>query len=284
MDRRIAQRIHEALAQHIVSLTPLSGGCVADVRLARLASGERVVLKIGTPSSRLDIEGAMLRDLAATPCPVPRVIACEPDLLIMAYVEHDGRLGAPGQRHAAEILAALHATTNETFGYPYDTLIASLPQPNTPSDDWVRFFADHRLRFMADLAHQAGHLSTRTRDRIERLADGPLRELIGTHAPPGLIHGDIWSGNVLAHAGSIAAFIDPAVSFADPEVELAFIRLFGTFDDVFFDRYDELRPIREGFFEVRADLYNLYPLLVHTRLFASGYARSVERILDRLGV
>ncbi len=276
--------MQEALAEPVASLTALSGGCVADVRLATLASGRRVVVKAGTPSARLDLEGAMLRDLARTPCPVPRVLACERDLLIMEHVEHDGRLGPEGQRHAAEILAALHAHSSETYGYPYDTLIGSLHQPNPPSEDWSAFFADYRLRSMARLAHEVGHLPTRTLDRIDRLCAGPLRELIGPPAPPGLIHGDIWSGNVLAHAGTVAALIDPAIYFADPEIELAFIRLFGTFGDAFFDRYHELQPIREGFFEIRSDLYNLYPLLVHTRLFAGSYAHAVERTLDRLGV
>ncbi len=70
--------------------------------------------------------------------------------------------------------------------------------------------------------------------------------------------------------------------WTDAEIELAFSTLFGTFGEAFFDRYHEIRPLRPGFFEVRRDLYNLYPLLVHTRLFGGGYAASVERTLARL--
>ena len=69
--------------------------------------------------------------------------------------------------------------------------------------------------------------------------------------------------------------------FTDAD-ELAFTTLFGTFSEAFFARYHELRPIPDGFFEVRRDLYNLYPLLVHTRLFGRGYAASVASILKRL--
>ena len=65
------------------------------------------------------------------------------------------------------------------------------------------------------------------------------------------------------------------------EVELAFSTLFGTFGEPFFRRYGELRPLRPGFFEARRDLYNLYPLLVHTALFGGHYARSVAQIADR---
>lgn len=67
-----------------------------------------------------------------------------------------------------------------------------------------------------------------------------------------------------------------------PEIELAFGTLFGTFGPAFFRRYGELRPLRPGFFEVRRDLYNLYPLLVHVRLFGGGYVGQVEAILSRL--
>ena len=49
-------------------------------------------------------------------------------------------------------------------------------------------------------------------------------------------------------------------------------------------RYAEIRPIRAGFFEGRRDLYNLYPLLIHTYYFGGGYLGSVQRILARFGV
>ena len=115
---------------------------------------------------------------------------------------------------------------------------------------------------------------------LERLC-GRLPDLIGEAAPPSLIHGDVWGGNVLVRGGRIAAFVDPAIHYADAEVELAFSTLFGTFGEPFFRRYGELRPLRPGFFEARRDLYNLYPLLVHTALFGVQYARSVGRIADR---
>jgi fructosamine-3-kinase len=95
------------------------------------------------------------------------------------------------------------------------------------------------------------------------------------------VHGDVWSGNMVIGHGHIAAYLDPAIYYADAEVELAFIRLFNTFSDSFFAKYSELRPIRPGFHEERADIYNLYPLLVHTRLFGASYARKAQKILDK---
>jgi len=118
--------------------------------------------------------------------------------------------------------------------------------------------------------------------RLEKLA-GRLGDWIDASAAPSLIHGDMWTGNVLCNHGRISGFVDPAIYYADAEIELAFSTMFGTFGDAFFGRYGEHRPLRPGFFEERVDLYNLYPLLVHVRLFGGSYVGSVDRTLARFG-
>ena len=72
---------------------------------------------------------------------------------------------------------------------------------------------------------------------------------------------------------------------ANQAPELAFTTLFGSFGESFHRTYRELTggPDRE-FWRVRRDVYNVYPLLVHVRLFGGSYVGSVERILDRFGV
>jgi fructosamine-3-kinase len=118
--------------------------------------------------------------------------------------------------------------------------------------------------------------------RLEKFA-GRLPDFLPAESRPSLIHGDMWTGNVLCHGGRIAGFVDPAIHYADAEIELAFATMFGTFGDAFFGRYAERRPLRPGFFEERRELYNLYPLLVHARLFGGHYAAQVERTLSRFG-
>ncbi len=286
----IEERILASLGSPVERVERLSGGCVADVRLASLADGRRVVVKAGEPGSKLDIEGRMLRYLAEhSSLPVPEVFIDDDDLLAMAYIQQAGGLGREGARHAAEILAALHDITptdagepQDAYGLGFDTLIGGLPQPNGWDGSWASFFGRRRLVEMAEQTARAGRCGRKLVARVEALS-AKLDELIGDAAPPGLIHGDVWSGNVLAGDGRVAGLIDPAIYYADPEVELAFITMFSTFGRVFFERYDELRPIRNGFFESRRDLYNIYPLLVHTRLFGDAYLASVERTLRTLG-
>lgn len=277
-----AARIQAALHREVVAIVPLSGGCVAEVCQATLADGSRVVAKVGREGDGLDREGWMLTHLAGEGWPVPTVRYAGADLLIMDFVASDGIADEAAQRRAAEQLAALHDRSYPSFGLERDTLIAGLPQANPPSERWVPFFVEHRLLAMAQLAREAGQLTPGLHARIERLAtmlDGLLLE----PAHPSLVHGDLWSGNLLLRDGAIAALIDPACYCADPEVELAFTTLFHTFGNAFYERYGEVRPIAEGFFEERCDLYNLYPLLVHLHLFGAAYASPIERTLRRFG-
>ncbi len=213
--------------------------------------------------------------------PVPEVYHSSEALLLMEFMPGSSNLSG-AQAHAAELLATLHDITAGAYGHERDTLIGSLSQPNPWTSSWVDFFRDQRLLYLAGVASEAGRLPANLRGRVEGLA-GRLGDILEEPECPALIHGDAWSGNVLAEGNRITAFLDPAIYHADPEVELAFISLFDSFGKPFFERYHELRPIKEGFFEERRHLYSLYPLLVHVYFFGGHYVGSVEDTLDRLG-
>ncbi len=275
-----AARIEAATGAAVHRTTRLYGGNIAQTWRADLAHGRALVVKSG---AKLDLEGWMLRYLAKrTRLPVPAVHHAEPDLLVMDFVRHDEQLDAAAEAHLADLVAELHAIEGPHFGFERDTLIGSLPQPNPPAADWLAFFRDHRLLHMARTGLEARRLPPRLMGRIEALA-GKLDRWIARDAKPALIHGDLWGGNILAYRSRIAALIDPALYFADPEIELAFMTLFGSVGDAFFARYGERARLRPGFFEERRDLYNLYPLLVHVRLFGGSYVQQVERVLARYG-
>jgi fructosamine-3-kinase len=277
----LAKSVETALGAPVAESRPMGRGHEAVLWFVRLSDGRRLVVKQADGHAALAIEGFMLRHLREhSPLPVPAVHLSDDRLLVMDFVDGTSGLSVAAQSHAAELLADLHGRPVARYGFSQDTLIGPLPQPNPEGDDWVAFFRDHRLLHMARAAHDEGELGVGLLGRIERLA-GRLDDLIGEPAPPALIHGDLWGGNVLVKGGRIAGLIDPAIYHADPEIELAFSTLFGTFGEPFFRRYREIRPLRRGFFEVRRDLYNLYPLLVHVRVFGGSYLGAVDRIVRR---
>jgi fructosamine-3-kinase len=275
--------IEEALGMTPVQSRPLAGGCVGDVIQLSMPDGASLVAKFGDPGAHLDLEGWMLRYLRDhTDLPVPRVLFQADRLLIMEHLPSGGAITGDAQRHGAELLAALHGITQTTFGLEKDTMIGGLHQPNPATKSWVDFFRDQRLMYMGGEAVNAGRLPAAMMARVEALCE-KLDQWLTEPSAPSLIHGDMWSGNVLCAAGRITGLIDPAIYYADPEIELAFATLFSTFGDAFFSRYAELRPMADRFFEERRDLYNLYPLLVHVRLFGESYVGSVDATLVRYG-
>ena len=284
----LKQKLEAALGSRVVGTAPLPVGFGLTGLDVRLADGRRVAVKArenGGRTASLELEAYMLRELSRlSELPVPHVHYADASLLVMDYIAHDGAGITPSvERHAGELIAALHGVKRESFGYERDTLIGPLPQPNPRSESWLPFFRDHRLLHMAKAAQEEGALPSPLCKRIEKLA-----ERIGEHllepAHPSLLHGDLWTGNVLTRGGKIAGFVDPAIYFGHPEIELAFATLFGTFGQDFFAAYEERLTLEPGFQQERRDIYNLYPRLVHVRLFGAGYLAGIDATLASLGL
>ena len=284
-ERLISDGIEIAMGERLKSARPMGGGCIGEIYNVELEDGTPLVAKFDREGEAyFDREAYMLRYLREkTDLPVPEVYHGSENLLLMEFVEGTSRFSGDAERHAAELLAGLHDITANAYGHERNTLIGSLDQPNPWTESWVAFFREQRLLYMARVAHDAGRLPAEHTRRIERLSE-KLDELIEEPNPPALIHGDVWSANVLAKGDRITAFLDPALYHADPEMELSFISLFDSFGTAFFERYGEVRGIDERFFEARRDLYSLYPLLVHTYYFGGGYLDSVRSVLGRFGV
>jgi fructosamine-3-kinase len=288
MDKlRVKERLETALGVRVTSLSSMPVGFGLTGFKVDLADGRKVAVKARQKSARADLrlEAYMLGELARlSDLPVPAVHLSEPDLLVMDYIDNDGGGITPEvERHAAELIAALHAAPRHSFGYERDTLIGPLPQPNPPMERWLPFFRDHRLLAMARTAQAEGKLPAKLLMRLERLAER-LDTYLGEPEHASLLHGDLWTGNVLVRGQRIAGFVDPAIYCGHPEIELAFTTMFGTFGPTFFEAYEALLPLEPGFHELRSALYKLYPTLVHVRLFGSAYLPPIERTLAHLGL
>ena len=174
-------------------------------------------------------------------------------------------------------LASLHRCSSEFFGLDDDNYIGSLRQYNHPNSNWINFFIEQRLEVQVKLAINKWRCCPHGGQKKFESLYAKLPSLIASEKPS-LVHGDLWSGNLITDDKGEPCLIDPAVYFGNREADLAMTRLFGGFNDEFYSAYEESFPLPQGS-EKRIDLYNLYPLLVHVNLFGGSYVHSVEGIL-----
>lgn len=211
---------------------------------------------------------------------VPDVYHASDDLLLIAFVEGSSELTPAVERDAADRLGALHDQSADAFGFPFDTLTGPIDQLNPWTDSWSRFYPDHRLEHVIELALSAGTIDPVRADRLRETYD-TIERLLSGRTRPGLIHGDVWRTNVLADGDRVVAFLDPACYYADPEIELVYADWTGV-GEAFLERYDRVRGIDPGFFDRRRFVYRLYPLLIHVHLFGGQYATELEKTIDRV--
>lgn len=175
-------------------------------------------------------------------------------------------------------LAALHQTTTTSFGLDHDNYIGSLPQQNTLLNSWIDFFIHNRLEAQLRLAERSALAGKNLQKNFETLYKKLPGLLIAEK--PALLHGDLWSGNVMVNQHGSPSLIDPAVYFGHREMDIAMTQLFGGFNPEFLHAYNEVFPLQPGV-EDRLQIYNLYPLLVHVNLFGADYLAQVNSILRR---
>jgi fructosamine-3-kinase len=288
----IRATIGAVLGAPVEALQPLGGSFAGQLYRVRGAGGDFALKWAARPTpGALAAEARGLRLLAdAGALRVPLVHAVQdasaeggpgPAYLLIEWL--DGCSAAVDMAALGAALAALHRHGGAAYGLDHDNYIGGTPQSNTPNADWPTFFRERRLAPQIALAARNGALSAARQRALERVLARLDDLLAGAPRRPALIHGDLWSGNVLAaEASGAPALIDPAVYYADREAELAFTELFGGFGRRFYEAYNAAWPLEPGYAD-RRDLYNLYHLLNHLNLFGEGYGSQVDAIARRYG-
>jgi fructosamine-3-kinase len=264
-----SQRVAELTGVAEDRLERLAGGNLSELLLVPRDEGAPLVAKSG-PS--LATEATMLRALAGAGVPAPAVEAEHEGVLLLAYVENDGLFSPHAWRDIGAEVRKLHDRTGEAYGWPVDYALGTVALDNRESRDWPYFWGEQRLVAAASL------LDRPWRERVDRLA-ARLPGLLPAAPHASFLHGDLWTGNILVRDGKLAAFIDPACYHGHAEVDLAMLRLFATPPDEFYESYGELEEEAEA----RLPIYQLFPALVHMRLFGATYAPMVDRLLTASG-
>ena len=252
----------------LVSTEPLKGGFICGTVRGRLADGREVVVKRCPYPAEVEADG--LRALGATGVPVPAVLGVGSQVLVLERVG-----GPPDWAALGRAIAGLHRTTGDRFGWHRDNFQGITVQPNGWYEDWPSFYVERRVRpHLAD-ARVPGPL----RRRIERACEGPLPALLRPRPPASLTHGDLWMGNVIEGRW----LVDPAVSFADRELELAYMQLSDSLPAEFWDAYMAEWPPDPGY-ERRRPALQLHKFLNNIRHFGPDrYVPRIEAVLDTYG-
>ena len=279
------EQLSHILDKDILSIDFFTRGQIGDIYKVQTAD-ESYILKTSEPSDRLKIEADMLMDINKYHISVPQVFDVSDRYLLMEFIEESSVPTEVKELQAAKSLSDLHSVTNESrmYGYYYDTSIASFTQKNEQTQyNWGLFLGQMRIMPMAKICYEKGQLSKKMVDKLETLCRDIYKRIDMSSITPSLLHGDLWSGNILFNNDG-ATLIDPAIYFGDREMELAFILMFNTFGDNFFNTYREVHPLSNDFYETKVPLYQIYPYLVHVALYGSTYVSGLEEQLKRLKV
>lgn len=206
---------------------------------------------------------------------VPKVIFYEDNFLVLEYLES----GPENFRTFGTSLAELHTQPVEYFGFEHDNYLGTLRQANSRVETWGEFFVANRVHYQLSLAH-----CTWASEELLQLAkrnSDKMVSILNRHEPvPCLIHGDLWSGNLM-FTNNGPALIDPAAYYGHGEMDLAYLQYFGNPPVEFWRAYHKIIPALPGL-QDRIKILSLYIELTHANMFAGHYCSQVERTLRQI--
>jgi len=200
-----------------------------------------------------------------------------PAFLLTSWIEPKYSIGE--EEKLGRGLACLHRNTADFFGFNEVSFCGTTPQVNKPQDNWLTFFGCNRLAPQVELIKKKRTWEHSDDLLFERFMHKLPSLIPSDGAIPSLVHGDLWSGNVI-YSIQGPALIDPAAAYCHREYELGMMLLFGGFSKRVFDSYLESWALEPGWRE-RATVYQLYHLLNHYLLFGGGYKLQALQIIRK---
>lgn len=246
-------------------------------------SGKEFFIKRGSMSdyAMLNAEYQGIKEIFETKTiRVPQPIcvgSCDGDAYVVFEKLSMGGYGKPEKM--AQDLAAMHSCTspNGMYGWRIDNTIGATFQPNQWTRSWPEFWDEYRLGHMLRLAKREGAIFPKEEELRRK-----VKSVLEKHeCKPSLLHGDLWSGNKAYTKEGDPVIFDPAVYYGDREADIAMTQLFGGLPNAFYDEYEMIMPIPEGY-ELRKTIYNLYHILNHYVLFGGGYLSQAQGMIDRI--
>jgi len=273
--------------KNVKDVNSVSGGCIHDAWCIAFNNGEKVFVKttsiknfemlsfeaIGLSSLQNFAEDSLL----STPKPLTIQKLETHSILIMPWVDFSQGNAINLGRGLALLHKASKENHNGSFGWGNDGFIGLGPQPKGWEESWGECFINLRLIPQIKIAKKWGLRLIELKKFLSN-----IKSYLNKHHPePSLVHGDLWQGNAGIDQSGRGVIFDPAVWWADREVDISMTRLFGGFSKDFYDGYDEVWPLTSSWIE-RIDIYNLYHLINHANLFGGSYEEQCIESIKRI--
>lgn len=293
----VEQIVRDWLGSHVRldEITLLEGGVIHTTVKVKASDGSTAVLQLSqhrvNPTHAM--EARELDLLRSVGVPVPSVLRSQVGSLesphsymLMEFVDgislRDLKQDMPDadldhlQSQLAEIVLAMHAHTADAFG----------KFEGEPFTRWPAFYRSLVDPVLSE-ADKLDALPTKVQKTIHKVHD-KLESLVDHADPPRLLHGDLWSANILCRQDdqgrwAVAAIIDPELRFGHFEAELAYLDLFRTIGQPFKKVYNASRPLGDDYHRVRKPIYQLYGLINQLQLQGPHYAQPVIQAAEKLG-
>jgi protein-ribulosamine 3-kinase len=277
----LQKHIHPSL--EVLEIKPMGGGCINNAQRVNTIKGDFFIKSnINAPKDFFEKEAKCLELLAKQEIiTIPKVlgsgIISDTPYLLLEYI-NSGKRKENFWTDFGTKLARLHKVSQQNFGLDFDNYIGLLPQHNGFEKDWLTFFWEKRIKAQIEIGKSKKLITKEIEIKFDKLYE-KLPELLVIEKPS-LIHGDLWGGNVMVDTKGEICLMDPSSCFSHREMEIAATHLFGGFEKEFYNAYFQEFPVAKEI-EKRIEVYNLYPLLVHTNLFGGTYMNAVNGILKR---
>ena len=282
MWKEIANAISEAkgITFEILKANQIAGGCINEAYHIK-NNNQSYFVKLNH-KNRIDMlaaEADGLREITATntikaPSPVCLGTINQKAYLVLDYIRSTN---GKSQMQLGENLAKLHSIHQNKFGWHRNNNIGLTKQLNPFTENWAEFFRKYRLEFQINLAKANGFHFQGTELLLNKFDD-----FFCDYKPkPSLLHGDLWSGNFAFDDLGIPFVFDPSNYYGDREAEFGLTEMFGGFSAEFWNGYESIYPLDQGF-SIRKGIYRLYHTLNHLNLFGSQYAFKTQELIKKL--
>ena len=199
------------------------------------------------------------------------------ELLLMEWID----MKNSDQSQLGKGLGEMHIQSNKfnpkSFGYHTEGYIGTTNQKKGWEKNWIECFIN--LRIEPQLAILKNDFLT---NDIKIKIKSKIKSKLKEHNPLNcLVHGDLWSGNIGINNIRKGVIFDPACWWADNEVDIAMTRLFGNFQNEFYEEYYRIIPRKKGY-EERIIIYNFYHILNHANMFGGSYFYQVKDYIRKI--